>query len=104
MSVPAVQPAAPPPGEHLVRIDELPEWAQLAFGGYKALNRIQSRIFHTAFTSNENMLVCAPTGGRGSGAAASCGVVAVARVQLREWVLHRGPTAACAAVEAAATD
>lgn len=60
--VPAVQPSAPPPGEVVVRIDELPEWAQLAFGGYKALNRIQSRIFRTAFTSNENMLVCAPTG------------------------------------------
>jgi hypothetical protein len=60
--VPAVKPAAPPPGEHLVRIDELPEWAQLAFGGYATLNRIQSRIFQTAFASNENMLVCAPTG------------------------------------------
>ena len=45
-----------------VQITELPEWAQLAFGGYKSLNRIQSRIFHTAFSSNENMLVCAPTG------------------------------------------
>ena len=44
------------------QIEELPEWAQLAFGGYKTLNRIQSRIFHTAFSSNENMLVCAPTG------------------------------------------
>lgn len=35
---------------------------QRAFPGYKTLNRIQSRIFQTAFTSNENMLVCAPTG------------------------------------------
>ncbi|KAL4422681.1 hypothetical protein ABPG75_008878 [Micractinium tetrahymenae] len=60
--VPAVKPAAPPPGEELVKIGALPEWAQLAFAGYKALNRIQSRIFQTAFTSNENMLVCAPTG------------------------------------------
>lgn len=60
--VPAVQPGAPPPGERSVLISELPEWAQLAFAGYKALNRIQSRIFATAFTSNENMLVCAPTG------------------------------------------
>jgi malate/lactate dehydrogenase len=30
--------------------------------GYKTLNRIQSRIFTTAYTSNENILVCAPTG------------------------------------------
>lgn len=60
--VPAVKPATPPPGEELVPIEALPEWAQLAFGGYKTLNRIQSRIFTAAFTSNENMLVCAPTG------------------------------------------
>ncbi|PRW32956.1 activating signal cointegrator 1 complex subunit 3 isoform B [Chlorella sorokiniana] len=62
VKVPAVRPAAPPPGEELVEIEALPEWAQLAFAGYKTLNRIQSRIFQTAFTSNENMLVCAPTG------------------------------------------
>ncbi len=35
---------------------------QLAFAGVKSLNRIQSRIFKTGFQSNENMLVCAPTG------------------------------------------
>lgn len=51
------------------QIEALPEWAQLAFAGYKTLNRIQSRIFQTAFTSNENMLVCAPTGEPGSAAA-----------------------------------
>ena len=28
----------------------------------RTLNRIQSRIYHTAFYSNENILVCAPTG------------------------------------------
>ena len=28
----------------------------------RSLNRIQSRIYHTAFHSNENVLVCAPTG------------------------------------------
>ena len=28
----------------------------------RTLNRIQSRIYHTAFHSNENILVCAPTG------------------------------------------
>ena len=43
----------------------MPEWAQLAFSGYKTLNRIQSRIYTTAFTSNQNMLVCAPTGEAG---------------------------------------
>lgn len=44
------------------QIASLPEWAQLAFGGYKSLNHIQSRIYEAAFSSNQNMLVCAPTG------------------------------------------
>jgi activating signal cointegrator complex subunit 3 len=30
--------------------------------GVKCLNRIQSIVFPTAYTTNENMLVCAPTG------------------------------------------
>jgi activating signal cointegrator complex subunit 3 len=30
--------------------------------GIKTLNRIQSRVFETAYKSNENMLICAPTG------------------------------------------
>jgi len=55
--------AQPPPGPgELVPVSSLPGWAQLAFPGVSALNRVQSRIFPTAFRSNENMLVCAPTG------------------------------------------
>ena len=33
-----------------------------AFAGYESLNRLQSRVFPTAYGTNENMLVCAPTG------------------------------------------
>lgn len=43
-------------------IDVFPPWAQPAFEGYKSLNRIQSRIFDAAFFTNQNLLVCAPTG------------------------------------------
>lgn len=35
VGVPAVRPAAAPPGEELVRITDMEEWAQLAFAGYK---------------------------------------------------------------------
>ena len=35
VSVPAVKPAAPPPGEELVKISEMEEWQQLPFAGYK---------------------------------------------------------------------
>ena len=32
------------------------------FKGYKQLNRIQSVVFDTAYNTNENLLVAAPTG------------------------------------------
>lgn len=56
-------PTAPmKPGEKLIEIKELDDFAQAAFRGYETLNRIQSRIFQTVYHSNENILVCAPTG------------------------------------------
>jgi activating signal cointegrator complex subunit 3 len=58
---PAKAQPPPQPGE-LVPVASLPLWARLAFQGVASLNRVQSRIFPTAFRSNENMLVCAPTG------------------------------------------
>lgn len=62
VQVPPTPTGARKPGERQVMITELPGWAQLAFDGYKSLNRIQSAIFETAWSRNENMLVCAPTG------------------------------------------
>lgn len=50
------------PGEKLIEIKELDDFAQAAFHGYKSLNRIQSWIFQTVYYTNENILVCAPTG------------------------------------------
>lgn len=34
----------------------------MVFHGVKNLNRIQSVVFETAYYSNENLLICAPTG------------------------------------------
>lgn len=34
----------------------------MAFQGVKTLNRIQSIVFDTAYRTNENLLICAPTG------------------------------------------
>ncbi|OAE30033.1 hypothetical protein AXG93_3893s1430 [Marchantia polymorpha subsp. ruderalis] len=62
VKVPATPGATIKPDERLVPISELDDFAQLAFEGIKTLNRIQSRIFPTAYNSNENLLVCAPTG------------------------------------------
>ncbi|KAI8902750.1 Sec63 Brl domain-containing protein [Globomyces pollinis-pini] len=49
-------------GEKLKPINTLPEWARAAFGNSTSLNRIQSQVYPTAFLSDENMLLCAPTG------------------------------------------
>ncbi|KAM7060359.1 activating signal cointegrator 1 complex subunit 3 isoform 1-T2 [Acridotheres tristis] len=48
--------------EKIVYIRDLDEIGQLAFKGMKRLNRIQSIVFETAYNTNENMLICAPTG------------------------------------------
>jgi pre-mRNA-splicing helicase BRR2 len=47
-----------------VSISELPEWAQAAFPSSEmsTLNRIQSKVYPTAFKADENILMCAPTG------------------------------------------
>lgn len=34
----------------------------MAFEGIKTLNRIQSVVYPTAYHTNENLLICAPTG------------------------------------------
>ena len=60
--IPAKPPAPIPESERRVAISELDAWAQKAFKGYEYLNRIQSRIFETAYYNNDNVLVCAPTG------------------------------------------
>ncbi|KAK7147949.1 hypothetical protein R3I94_010466 [Phoxinus phoxinus] len=48
--------------EKPVFISELDEIGQLVFKGMKKLNRIQSIVFETAYNTNENLLICAPTG------------------------------------------
>lgn len=49
------------PGETLIKIEKLPAYAQAAFEGCKTLNLIQSRLYHAAMETDENLLLCAPT-------------------------------------------
>ncbi|KAI7854305.1 Sec63 Brl domain-containing protein [Circinella umbellata] len=60
--VPAPKPQAFASDEKLKPIKELPHWAQGAFSGATSLNRVQSRLYPSAFESDENVLLCAPTG------------------------------------------
>ena len=62
VSVPAAEQSTGNVGSKLIPISSLDEIGQLAFRGIKNLNRIQSVVFNTAYTTSENMLVCAPTG------------------------------------------
>ncbi|KDQ08833.1 hypothetical protein BOTBODRAFT_117913 [Botryobasidium botryosum FD-172 SS1] len=49
--------------EKLIPITKLDPLARGAFPSYyTTLNRIQSIVYNTAYTTNENLLVCAPTG------------------------------------------
>ncbi|XP_047508654.1 activating signal cointegrator 1 complex subunit 3 [Pieris napi] len=49
-------------GNKRVPIAALDEVGQMAFENIKELNRIQSVVFNTAYNTNENLLICAPTG------------------------------------------
>ncbi|VDB97030.1 unnamed protein product [Peniophora sp. CBMAI 1063] len=60
--VPPAKAVPPKSYEQPILIDNLEPLAKGSFPGYTSLNRIQSIVFPTAFGSNENMLVCAPTG------------------------------------------
>ena len=48
--------------EKLIKISEMPEWAQPAFKGMTELNRVQSRVYKAALFSANNILLCVPTG------------------------------------------
>ncbi|KAJ8086483.1 putative steryl acetyl hydrolase mug81 [Marasmius tenuissimus] len=60
--VPPAKPVPPRSHERLVPVSDLDPLARGCFPGYATLNRIQSIVYPTAYRSNENMLVCAPTG------------------------------------------
>lgn len=49
-------------GDKRVQIESLDEIGQIAFQGTKELNRIQTVVYPTAYHTNENLLICAPTG------------------------------------------
>lgn len=48
--------------ERLVPIQEMDPLCRGAFPGYKSLNRLQSVVYPLGYRTNENLLVCAPTG------------------------------------------
>ncbi|KAF1999651.1 Sec63-domain-containing protein [Amniculicola lignicola CBS 123094] len=49
-------------GRKLVEINSMDGLCQHTFKGYKSLNRMQSLVYPVAYSTSENMLICAPTG------------------------------------------
>ncbi|KAI4967217.1 hypothetical protein ZWY2020_029484 [Hordeum vulgare] len=60
--VPALKPRPYGTGEKIVKISDIPGWAQPAFAGMQQLNRVQSKVYDTALFKPDNILLCAPTG------------------------------------------
>lgn len=48
--------------ERLIPIGEMDPICRGAFPGYKSLNRLQSVVYPLGYATNENLLICAPTG------------------------------------------
>ncbi|KAI6164750.1 Sec63-domain-containing protein [Pisolithus thermaeus] len=73
------------PSERQIAVSELDDLAKGSLAGYAHLNRVQSIVYPTAYGSNENILICAPTG---------AGKTDVAMLTiLRVLDQHRGPSA-----------
>ncbi|KAK4325026.1 hypothetical protein Pmani_004371 [Petrolisthes manimaculis] len=62
VDIPVSDPAPPDVGSKLIPIKELDRIGQEAFRNCKTLNRIQTVVYPVAYHSNENLLICAPTG------------------------------------------
>lgn len=62
VKIPANEPPPLSVGNNRINISDLDDIGKIAFANCKQLNRIQSVVYPVAYHSNENMLVCAPTG------------------------------------------
>ena len=61
-SIPAAKVGTLGVGRKLVEISEMDGLCKRTFKGYQSLNRMQSLVYRVAYETNENMLICAPTG------------------------------------------
>lgn len=75
-------------GDKRVQIESLDDIGQMAFQGMKELNRIQTIVYPTAYHTNENLLICAPTGA-GKTNVAMLAVVNCIRAHTDQGMIHR---------------
>ena len=60
--IPAPDAVPPRSTERRIKISEMDDLCREAYKSYESLNRVQSIVYPIAYETNENMLVCAPTG------------------------------------------
>ena len=60
--IPAAKVGTLSAGRELVHVSEMDGLCRKTFKGYNSLNRMQSLVYPVAYKTNENMLICAPTG------------------------------------------
>ena len=60
--IPAAKVGTLSAGRPLVHVSEMDGLCRKTFKGYNSLNRMQSLVYPVAYKTNENMLICAPTG------------------------------------------
>ena len=61
-SIPAAKVGTLGDNRKLIEISEMDGLCRRTFEGYNTLNRMQSLVYPVAYRTNENMLICAPTG------------------------------------------
>ena len=61
-SIPAAKVGTLGVGRKLIEMSEMDGLCKRTFKGYKSLNRMQSLVYPVAYKTNENILICAPTG------------------------------------------
>lgn len=88
VKIPASEPPPLTVGNQRIKIAKLDEIGQMAFSNCKELNRIQSVVYPVAYHSNENLLVCAPTGA-GKTNVAMLTIVYTIRCHLEQGVINR---------------
>jgi pre-mRNA-splicing helicase BRR2 len=57
-----IPPPDPRKDVRCMRVSEMPEWTLPAFSHERELNEVQTTVYSEATTTDDNMLVCAPTG------------------------------------------
>lgn len=62
ITIPARKSEHPLKGNQTIRVEMLDKVGRMVFRDIEALNHIQSEVFPIAYHTNENMLICAPTG------------------------------------------